>query len=88
MSSTSPHLCEEEEGTSYWKLPVHYSGVPQENLSHLMRQTTMLGDAFRGKSGKESWTGDATPKETGGIHPTKCVSCQMSRFNYQGPGLL
>lgn len=74
----------EEEGTSFWKLPVHYSDVPQEGLSHLLRQTTILGDAFRGKPGRENQTADTTPKEMEGIHPTnKCVSWQMSGFNYQ-----
>lgn len=32
VSSTSPHICEEEEGNSYWKLPVLYSDVPQESF--------------------------------------------------------
>lgn len=50
MSSTS-RLCEEEKGTSYWKLPLHYSDVPREGLSHLMRKVTLLSGAFRGKPG-------------------------------------
>lgn len=61
VSSTS-HLSEEEERTSYWKLPVHYSNVPQENLSHLRRQTTMLGDAFRGNQGEMTGQQLSTPK--------------------------
>lgn len=62
---------------------------PSGKFSHLMRQTTMVGDAFRGKPGRDNWTAHTTPKETGGIHPTnKCVSCWMSEFNYQGAHLL
>lgn len=50
MSSTS-RLCEEEKGTSYWKLPLHYSDVPQEGdiitLNDIIITLNEEGDTVR-----------------------------------------